>query len=551
MSVCLCSFRALTRSRTPNPKTLAPFLYQTATIQQRYSVSRRSASNSSNPSRPEHDVPFEDEKLPPAVDEAKSSRQTTITGSERAAFETLYKKFNNADQKSLNEHELDQIADEYYEDDDDNAKDNMPEDLDSLFDTVLAGQTPPRPFDQKNKSIGLENLAKQVLQPEQDSRRKKLKEEAAKKQADIKKLRREEKDRVKSLLEAAPTDQALWAVLEKEVFSVIRSLELDQNNPGASNGKLKPKAIARNRSKSSRSTKLSPSDPTIVFPNYPSHLSTAAKTLRSRFPASPLLFNIVPRVKELGRSSYALGASTNLYKVIIIAAFRQNHSYSQICSLLQDMDNGGIEYDYDVVTILDEVLKTHTDALRGSYGKGIQTAMYMDLHSDGIKQLQAWSSAVKQRVGYFGDERMRAGHTIRRTVTNRPTKYRGPLDRIWTPREKVGAGKVEGGRGRGRSQDNIPFVDERAAGTEISAKGDSALEPEVLFGTDGFLGDAVEAPVESVSAEPGADASVPPVQAASAAGEEVLPSASTSTSTATSTSTSTPTEEKDDEKRNV
>lgn len=527
MSVCLCSFRALARSRTAQSKTLAPFLYQTATIQQRHPATRRNASNSSHPSRPEQDIPFENEELPPAIDDAKASRQTTITGSERAAFEKLYKKFNQADQKNLNEHELDQIADEYYEeDDDDNANDNLPETLDSLFDTVLAGQTSTRSLPRRKDKLGLDDLAKQILYPEQEAKKKKQQEELAKKEAYIGKLRRSERDRVKNLLEAAPTDQALWAVLEKEVFSVMRSLELDKNIPSTSHGKLKPKTAARNLSRSSKSSpsaasQPSPTDPIVVFPNYPTHLINAAKTLRSRFPASPLLFNIVPQVKDLGRSSYALGASTGLYKVILIAAFRQTHSYSQICSLLQDMDNGGVEYDYDVVTILDEVLATHRDAIHGHYGWGMKSVLGMDLHSEGAEQLRAWSAAVKRRVGVFGDEQMAKGYTIRRAVNNKASKAKAPIDRIHTAQRIVG-----GGRRERMMKEEIPLVEDRAE------------HPEIPVGVEGFLRDVVEADVDA-PVEPSIEGSVPDVGTPSAEPKETASSPSDSI------------EEKGDEKRIV
>lgn len=121
MSICSNSARALSRSRLPATKTLLPFLYQTPTIQQWQAATRSIARrNITSPSRPydTEDVPFEDESLPPAIDQ-EPPRKTTITNTERAAFQKLYRKFNTEGrQQKEKDHvvELDQIADEYYED---------------------------------------------------------------------------------------------------------------------------------------------------------------------------------------------------------------------------------------------------------------------------------------------------------------------------------------------------------------------------------------------------------------------------------------------------
>ncbi|KAF1967515.1 hypothetical protein BU23DRAFT_559306 [Bimuria novae-zelandiae CBS 107.79] len=541
MSACLCSFRALSRSRTPNPKTLTPFLYQTATIQQRNHVSRPNASTRSRPSRTEYHVPFEGEELPPMVDEATSGRQTTITGSERAAFEKLYKKFNKPQQQGWGEHELDQIADEYYEEDDDDAKDKSGASIDSLFDAVMSGKTPARApaprrrAADKKKSMDMQTLAWQILHPEEEEKKKKLKEEAAKKQAHIKELRTLERERVGSLLNAAPTDQALWAVLEREVLSVIRGMDLDAPSAsGSFDRRLKPKGMDKNRSKAASSgTKgadLSPTDPTIVFPNYPKLLLSATHFFRTKFPASPLVFNILPAIKEIGRSSYALGASTTLYNTMIRAAFRQNHSYAQVCSLLQDMDNGGIEYDWPVAKLLEEILETHRSAETGKFGKGMQAVMKLDAINEDVEKLRAWHMAVKKRVGDFGEEMKIKGQLIRRPggkhKTSPPT---GPRDKIMVSERKA---EKRGGLGR---VEDVPLVEGNVPLVEESASKEQAewMSPEV----EGFMQDTVEAPVEPPTEAP-IEATVPePKEEESLSGDE---------------SSSPPsTEEIEPEKRNV
>ncbi|OAG03728.1 uncharacterized protein CC84DRAFT_1149346 [Paraphaeosphaeria sporulosa] len=517
MSVCLCSFRALSRSRTSSSKTLAPFLYQTATIQQRNPISRRHASDSSRPNRP-HDVPFEGEELPPTVDEASVNRRTTITGSERAAFEKLYKNTKRAEEQKLNEHELDQIADEYYEDDDDNSTDKSSASLDDLFDAVLSGKTdkPTRSFTpararRQGPSTDLESLAKELLAEPAEQEKRRKKEEAVEKQKRVKALRSSEKERIKALFEAAPTDQALWAVLEKEVLSVIRGMDLE-NGPGMFSPKSKTNSKSKLKSLSKPSVSghkgdPSPTDPTIVYPNYSSHLIAAANTLRKNFPASPLMFNILPTVKDLGRSSYALGASTGLYKALIRAAFRRDNNYPQICALLQDMDNGGIEYDFSVLAFVDEILATHAGADKGHYGRSLQAVVRLELYQEGAEKLRAWRAAIARRLGDFTEEKKDKGQLLRKFTPGRP----GGLERRRKDEDEVFVGparmKLGGGHLGGGANEDIPLVEGDVPFEEL---GTPAPEMEIGMHADveGFMRDEVEAPVEAPVVE-GVEAAVP------------------------------------------
>lgn len=517
MSVCLCSFRALSRSRAPNAKTLTPFLYQTATIQQHLNpVSHRNASNFSRPPRPEYDVPFEGETLPPSIDDADTRRKTTVTGSERAAFEKLYKKFNKPDQQKLNKHELDQIADEYYEDDEENDMDKSSVSIDSLFDAVLSGNPPPghalHKKRKKKNPVEMGALAREILEPEE---KKRTREEAAKKQARIMDLRSSEKMRVKMLLEDAPTDHALWAVLESQVFSVIRGMNLDTPNASSSlNRKSKRKTTAKNLSKAASpgpdANDTSPTDPAVVYPNYPYFMFIAADTLRTHFPASPLVFNIIPTIKELGRSSYALGASTSLYRSVIRAAYRQNHSYTQICSLLQDMDNGGIEYDASIASLLDEILEPHQPHWRGSKVRlsyAIQSIMKLQHVDESVEKLWAWRKLVARRAGDLSEEKKEKGTLFRSVVLdNRRERRSNLIDNTQKGHERPLGREPPSPR---IANDDVPLVDDSIPLLEAKTHGNSPHEVDPYL--KGFMRETVEAPVEAL-VETRDESTSPPVE---------------------------------------
>ncbi|KAH7355582.1 hypothetical protein BKA66DRAFT_368669, partial [Pyrenochaeta sp. MPI-SDFR-AT-0127] len=409
MSICSTTLRALSRSRVQTSKTLLPFLYQTYTIQQWKPAARpiaRRPFTSRSKNNESDDIPFEDDSLPPAIDAIEPARKTTITGSERAAFEKLYKTFNTQGKaKSDNEHivELDQIADEYYEDD----EEHPPPSLDKVFDQVLKGEPRWRGSRSANqrtqvkskKSEEVQAAANSPLSPrtsKTQSRRKDAKAEAAR----IKELKLAERERVDKLLQTAQTDRELWKILEREVFEQVRKLDLDGTKKGKDQQSTKPNTT--NRKLKSDPTA---SDPRILFQNYQHHLITALLSLRTAFPSSTLPLSLLPTIKSLGRSSYALGATTTLYKHLLRTAWLQQSSYTQIDQLLIDMDNGAIEFDDSILDVLDAVIKEHDMARSGRLGREMQMVYSMDQFLEGIRKVKQWRGVIAERLGVASEER--------------------------------------------------------------------------------------------------------------------------------------------------
>jgi hypothetical protein len=404
MSLCSHSIRAISRSR---PKTLLPFLYQTATIQQWNSaaqplshrnISSRSRLTGDVPHKDTDAIPFQDAdgNLPPSIEQAQSVRQTTITDTERAAFERLYKKFNTEDKSrqkgNAREHdEEDQVADEYYEDEEDPSSGS----LDNIFDAVLRGS--PRSQGLQGDRISIvggysAGKGPRVLDPEDPRNAKILAQQAEKEE--FKRLLQEERARVDDLLKSALTDRELWEVLEREVFAHFRTLDLDGLN---SDSKDNPNA---NKSKSkSKAPKTPTVDTRILFPNYPHHLLTALVTLRTRFPSSPLALTIPATMKAIGRSSYALGATPKLYKHLLRTAWLQQSSYTMMDALLTDMETNIVEFDLDILEVLDAIIKENELATGGRLGREMQLVYGMDMWVEGIRKISVWRGVVAERLG--------------------------------------------------------------------------------------------------------------------------------------------------------
>ena len=404
MSACSNTLRALSQSRIPTNKTLLPFLYQTATIQQwkptARPIARRSISRySRKDDTPTEDIPFENkEDLPPALDELEPARKTTITGSERAAFEKLYKKFNTRGSRQNekdHEVEIDAIADEYWEPDED---EDPNKDLDKIFDDALKGGAKPREWNRSGQEQlrnskpkqNLQTLAEHVLkgtrpaEMKQTLSRTKRKKELGARAQKLNEERMQERNRVEALLKSAKTDRELWDILHREVFSQVRALDLDSTSPPAPGSRTNPPATV---------------NPKILFTNYPHYLLVALTTLRTHFPSSPLPMSILPTIKSLGRSSYALGATTALYTQLLRTAWLQQSSYPLLNSLLTDMHNGAIEFSLDTLHLLDQVIKEFDMARSGRLGREMQMVYGMQQFGEGIREVRRWRQIVASRMG--------------------------------------------------------------------------------------------------------------------------------------------------------
>jgi hypothetical protein len=456
--------------------------------------------------------------LPPAIDGAHA-RKTTITDTERAAFEKLYKTFNTQGQgrpkDKIGEHEeLDQIADEYYEDDEDRSGNT----LDKAFDAVLQGSAraqqlqrganrlASRTKQSAESATGNQGLSAVGVETPQSKTQLAMKADREK----VKKLRLEERDRVDKLLKNAHTDHQLWQVLDREVFDQLRRLDLD--GAGAKTAVLKKTAdatqtpaVGKGRSKSSspedkrKDSQAALVDKRILFPNYPHHLLSALTSLRTNFPSSPLPLTILSTIKSLGRSSYALGTTPLLYRHLLRTAWLQQSSYTLVDNLLTDMETNVVEFDIGILEVLDAIIKEYEMARSGRLGREMQLVYGMEMWGEDAKKIKVWRNVVAERLG-VKDEIAASGIQWMERRSKNGTR-RGDVASENRDREHVPL--VEGTNGppdsKGESSkakittDEIPFVDGGYVKIGSDAVGEEANEGLPDNGNQG--GDA-ELPVK-------------------------------------------------------
>lgn len=228
-------------------------------------------------------------------------------------------------------------------------------------------------------------------------------------------LREPERARVEALMSAAESDFELMDIMEKEVFSLIQKLGLDDGTqprvkptheelpgkPQRVKGWKKAERRAQREQKESapnaRETPIvEPPDlaelsvPTLQSPAkgvspleyyaplYPSYLLFGLRLLdRSFSKSSALALTILPRIKSLGIISQVLGASTQLYNELLRIYHFRYDDFRGMIGLLQEMEDAAVDFDYDTYKIVSNVARIQTMILRGEKGAALQTLWKM------------------------------------------------------------------------------------------------------------------------------------------------------------------------------
>lgn len=380
--------------------TLFPFLYQTQTItkpssrcpqallrihHQPFTISSRRAIS---------DIPFEDFAHPDADyytgDEGfrPGNRTSTITSSERAVFDRIFKSLPKLDLQSS-------TSDGFDEDDD--LDDDGEETLESIFNAAIKDvkdaqqqkrrfrpgieldepgrDEPARALDIERFPPALREAAEKANVLAQQGRirvlRLALKKEGAAASPEerldyhdrmVGRKGNADSIRVKSLLEAAKTDEEVWRVMEKEVFSRVHDMNLqlkeeDKKKKAASKSKGKGKS-KEEKEQPEKSASVTNEPPTteeenlsVVSPleilqqNYASHCLQAMRLFRQHFPTSPYALALLPHIKSLGPISYILGASTELYNELLYIRYKHHLDPNAVADLVDEMIDQGIGTD--------------------------------------------------------------------------------------------------------------------------------------------------------------------------------------------------------------
>ncbi|KAI9745936.1 MAG: hypothetical protein M1818_000617 [Claussenomyces sp. TS43310] len=233
---------------------------------------------------------------------------------------------------------------------------------------------------------------------------------------ELESLREPERERVEGLLRSASTDMELWQVLESEVFPMIHRLGLDEKSstkPEASKKRTKRKkqALSAADEESSSEVDLNKAEPqeeaqldlAVHGPLYPSYLLLALRLLDREFTKpSPLVLNVLPRIKSLGIISHVLGASTAFYNELLRIHWYRYDDFGGISQLLTEMDQAGLDFDADTLSIVKEINRMQFRINSEDGDKAIKQLWSMPEYKSGT--FQEWQAMIETTL----DERAMA-----------------------------------------------------------------------------------------------------------------------------------------------
>ncbi|KAI0425747.1 hypothetical protein F5Y09DRAFT_334703 [Xylaria sp. FL1042] len=184
-----------------------------------------------------------------------------------------------------------------------------------------------------------------------------------------------ERTRIEGLITSAASDFELWDILEKEVFTMPARLGLIKE----SKRRKRKRKSTQPTDESNTDVEATPGDSKIDTtsaasdntpspdnaqslslyvhgPLYPAYLLLALRRLDTAFSApSPLVFCVLPRIKDLGLESYVLGVSTPFFNELLAIYWDRRGDLSGMLSLLEEMRHCGLYFDKQTASILNRV----------------------------------------------------------------------------------------------------------------------------------------------------------------------------------------------------
>jgi len=231
-----------------------------------------------------------------------------------------------------------------------------------------------------------------------------LQEEIISNADELENIRQPERERVESLMRNAKTDIELWRVMEAEVFSLVGKLGLEEK-PKVQDEITKSRARKRKKDASevakddgsATADDNRPLDLNIYGPLYPSHVLLGLRLLdRSFAKPSPLVLNVLPRIKSLGIVSHVLGASTAFYNELLRISWIRFDDFLGVSKLLNEMEQAGLEFDDETLNIVNEINQAQLKVRKGDRGSVLQALWSMPEFAPG--KFRDWKEKIQASI---------------------------------------------------------------------------------------------------------------------------------------------------------
>ncbi|KAH6677879.1 hypothetical protein F5X68DRAFT_264032 [Plectosphaerella plurivora] len=360
--------------------TLLPFLYHTRTIQFTVRRAARPAlrsfhATSIRPRRDEPNIPFEWDDNSPHRGEGEvgegepvgKSGNSTITPTEDRAFRKIF-----ADIAKRSRHEKDQHGFPV------SRAPAFTKESTSAVDEVLK-KYPPALRESMRAALGLPEpapSAEDIEAQEAEEAEEALAIEVNEQWERQKALRDEAAERIEQLLKDCKTDDEVGAVLEREVFSMVKKLGIDEGKTGTRFALGETLQTMHNEAVEDEAAEAK-LDMDSHGPLYSLHILQGLRALDQDFARpSSLALKVLPRIRELGMASYVLGASTPFYNELVAITWRRHGDVRGVMSLLQEMLFAGLTPDKQTLALVHEIedrLDAMSDGKEGPFAKLLST----------------------------------------------------------------------------------------------------------------------------------------------------------------------------------
>ncbi|KAI1320231.1 hypothetical protein F5Y16DRAFT_390127 [Xylariaceae sp. FL0255] len=224
---------------------------------------------------------------------------------------------------------------------------------------------------------------------------------------EVEEKRHDERARIEGLITAATSDFELWDILEKEVFSMPARLGIakapeSEENSMKKNSKKSNKTEVQNADESIDAEKNQSLSLYVHGPLYPAYLLLGLRRLDTAFAGpSPLVFSVLPRIKELGLESYVLGVSTPFFNELLDIYWTRRGDLAGVFELLEEMRHCGVYFDRQTQGIMHRIQEAifgmASAQSRNEFGRAL---MYMpDYEHSQRTRMRYWAKAIMKSIG--------------------------------------------------------------------------------------------------------------------------------------------------------
>ncbi|KAE8144516.1 hypothetical protein BDV25DRAFT_166655 [Aspergillus avenaceus] len=403
-------------------QSLAPFLYQTRTLSSSgyrplSQTQPCSASGTHGAGSPQSDkktntrtgrdnVPrprrsyLQKKAAVASAPHQKSSRAVTMTVSEKQKFSELLEQLGLASEEKPTE------PDEIHKSELKGEDKNEMAQISAIFDSVLHELREKKKRLEKLKNANLKN---QKTNPDLDLSNadipKLLENDEISMDQAIEAIAHKECAKIEAALNAAVTegkgDTEIWEICKQRIFSLLPHLEDAPSSPDD--------VAVDTPQASPLDVPASVSVDLVVTAMYPKTLLMAFRLLNLHFPTSPLISQFRSHIKSRGRASLVVGTSTALYNELIDFYWRGCHDLPEVLTLLQEMDEAGVEPNARTCGLLAGILNQRERDLKRHWWKmrkeerGSVREPYWDLapNRKAIRELigpDGWLHRLERRI---------------------------------------------------------------------------------------------------------------------------------------------------------